>query len=211
MKKFLSICVTLMFLVNLASCGATSPPAGSEAPVNNPDTPAVTEQTPQAMPHSSSTETSVTDDRGIPGMNSFALLTVLSGDPFEIPAGELTPAGAEDSYCAFTCVSYGGGEGSGVMYDYSLTMDSDEEIIGASFGIASTTASERKLLTAADLYFYAVSLLQYDTADTEALTAWFAENLSAANGEAIEITIGDAHFELYGIPGYMYWVDISKI
>lgn len=132
------------------------------------------------------------------------------GAPYEVPKGELTPAAAENTAGAFTCTSTGGGEGSGVMYDYSLTLDEDEEIVGATFGIMSTTASERELLTAADLYFYAVSLLKYDTADTDALTEWFAANLANASEDAIETTIGDATFQLYGTPGTMYWVDISK-
>lgn len=151
------------------------------------------------------------DDRGIPGMDPSALLTLLTGDPFYIPTGELVAVDdAENTYCAYTCTSTGGGEGSGVMYDYSLSLDSDEEIVGSSFGIISTTANEEELLVAADLFFYAVSLLDYDTADSETLSAWFTDNLEHAGSDAIETTLGDATFQLYGIPGNMYWVDISK-
>lgn len=210
MKRLLSACISLSLLLCLAACGSPSAPEGSVPSSAEPDPPAVSDQTPQEEPPSGSTEDSSLDPRGIPGMDSYALLTVLSGAPYEVPKGELTPAAAENTAGAFTCTSTGGGEGSGVMYDYSLTLDEDEEIVGATFGIMSTTASEGELLTAADLYFYAVSLLKYDTADTDALTEWFAANLANASEDAIETTIGDATFQLYGTPGTMYWVDISK-
>lgn len=208
MKKFLSICISLTLLMALVSCGDSSP-SKNESPTEQEFSTPV-DQIPDTEQSSNSTDSLSADDRGIPGMKSFALLAVLTGEPFGIPMGDNNPTDAENTSSAYTCVSNGGGEGSGIMYDYSLSLDSDKEIIGASFGVMSTTASERELLTAADLYFYAISLIEYDTADSETLAAWFSDNLPNAGSEAIETTIGDAVFQLYGISGVMYWVDISK-
>ena len=100
-------------------------------------------------------------------------------------------------YSAYTCVS--AGEVDGISYDYSISLDSDEEIIGASFGVSALSASATDLFYAADLYFYSVSLIAYDTGDKEALSAWFTESLPNASSEAISITLGDAKFDLYGM------------
>lgn len=208
MRKILSVCISLILLTALVSCGDSSP-AKNEAPTEQ-ESSAPADPTPATEQSPGNTDSLSTDDRGISGMKSYALLTVLTGEPFGVPMGSNNPTGAENTSSAYTCVSNGGGEGSGVMYDYSLSLDADEEIIGASFGVMSTTASERELLTAADLYFYAISLIEYDTADSETLAAWFSDNLPNAGSEAIETTIGDATFQLYGSPGAMYWVDISK-
>lgn len=111
-------------------------------------------------------------------------------------------------YSAYTCVS--SGEKDGVSYDYSISLDSDDEIIGASFGVTALSASATDLLYAADLYFYSVSLISYDTGDKDTLSSWFEESLPNASSEAISITIGNAKFELYGMSGGAYWVDVSK-
>ena len=210
MRRLLALFLCGTILLCLAGCGGNQ--VNSEENNLPPEDSDITDVPPQeSMEEKDPVEESDnSDDRGIPGMDSFALLTVLTGDPFYIPKGELITADAADTYRAYSCTSIGGGEGSGVMYDYSLSLDSDEEIIGATFGITSTTASEQELLTAADLFFYAVSLLDYDTADSETLSTWFADNLEYAGSDAIETTLGDATFQLYGTPGAMYWVDISK-
>ena len=197
MKKFL--CVLLLMAFVLTGCGSAPEEAKpvEPAPPAEVDTSAQQEVKEQA------------DESGISGMASYPIRSVLSGDPFNIPMEDLTPADGA-SGCAYTCSATGGGEGRGVMYDYSLTLDGDEEIIGASFGIVSTTANEEKLLTEADMYFYAVSLIEYDNSDKETLAKWFEDNLGTAGSEATETTIGDAKFQLYGVPGATYWVDISK-
>ena len=90
-------------------------------------------------------------------------------------------------------------------------MDADGEIIGASFGLsANLGTSEQDLLLAADLYFYTVAILPYDTSDEETITTWFEDELPYASSDGTSTTIGDATFTLYGIPGGSYWVDISK-
>ena len=158
----------------------------------------------------SSSEEANTSNKGIPGMKSFAIRAVLEGDPFYIPMTDGTPApeAAGDTYF-MSYVSSSSGD-SGIQYDYSITQDSDDEIISASFGIMSTTASEQELLSAADLYFYAVSIIPYDTSDEDTLSAWFEETLPITTEEGNTIAVGDAIYQLYGTPGVTYWVDISR-
>lgn len=114
------------------------------------------------------------------------------------------------AYCYASCSS-SGSNNDDVTYDYSISIDEDGEIIGASFGISgAVSTSAQKLNQSADLYFYAISILPYDTADEETLTAWFEDSLPNASNEGISTTVGDATYTLYGIPGNTYWLDISK-
>ena len=133
MKRLLSACISLSLLLCLAACGSPSAPEGSGPSSAEPDPLSSIGSDPQEEPPSGSAEDSSLDPRGIPGMDSYALLTVLSGAPYEVPKGELTRPRQKTLLSAFTCTSTGGGEGSGVMYDYSLTLDEDEEIVGATF------------------------------------------------------------------------------
>ena len=147
---------------------------------------------------------------GIPGMDSFTIRLVLESSPFSIPLTDGTIASPEAINLYAQSYVSSGSEDPNVLYDYSITEDLDGEIIGATFGITSAGASEQELLTAADLFFYAVSIIPYDTADEDTLTAWFESTLPTVSESGESITVGDATFELYGMPGSMYWVDISK-
>lgn len=145
------------------------------------------------------------DERGIDGMDPFAFQMTVA-DALGISYAKKTSDNPD--YSAYTCVS--DGQKDGISYDYSISLDSDDEIIGATFGVTALSASSTDLFYAADLYFYTVSLITYDTGDKEALSTWFEKSLPNASSEAISITIGDAKFELYGMNGGAYWVDISK-
>lgn len=151
------------------------------------------------------------DSRGIPGASAAKVQTLLTMSPFNIPQKDLTaaPAEAESTY-AYSCTSIGFSEDDKFTYDYSLTLDSDEEIIGASFGISTMDASFSALRTAADLYFYAVGLMEYDGADSDALTAWLSDNLPNASKDALTTTVGAATFNLYTDEASMYFLDVSK-
>ena len=151
------------------------------------------------------------DNRGISGMNSFALRYTLQNSPFNVAFTDLIPAPDEaQEVFAYQAISTGSGN-DGVGFDYSMTLDSDEEIIGATFGAAATTASETQLLQAAYLYFSVVSFVDYDTSNEEDLSAWIETSLSdiSVRNDAA-ITIGDAVYEMYGVPGLTYWLIISK-
>ena len=196
MKRF---CTGLLACILLLLCGCT---AGiGQTPSENISLESVAPSEPSAEP---SFEPPV-DERGITGMDPFAF-QMTAANTFGIPY--IKKESDFSDYSAYTCVS--NSEQDGISYDYSISLDSDNEIIGASFGVSALSASETDLFYAADLYFYAVSLISYDTADTDTLSAWFEESLPNASNEAISITIGDAKFELYGMNGGTYWVDISK-
>lgn len=213
MKRFLSLGLILLLMLSAAGCGSSD---ADEITLQNVGAPA-TEETTDAPSQSSddnSTETSEPEDsdsRGIPGMSAFPAQMVLSEPPFNVPIGEQVVS-ADTEYCAFSCISYGDGSDpyEGVSYDYSLSLDDDNEIVSATFGVTSTGASEETLLLAADLYFYCVGQLNYDTADRDTLCAWFEEGLKTVGSDGMTTTVGDATYSLYGTPGSMYWVDISK-
>lgn len=209
-KLLLAIGLSCSLLFPLTACGSEHPGVSgansSSASVSDNDN----LQDAGDSATISSSEEANTSDKGIPGMESFAIRAVLEGDPFFIPMTDGTPApeAAGDTY-SMSYVSSSSGD-SGIQYDYSITQDSDDEIISASFGIMSTTASEQELLSAADLYFYAVSIIPYDTSDEDTLSAWFEETLPITTEEGNTIAVGDAIYQLYGTPGVTYWVDISR-
>ena len=144
------------------------------------------------------------DNRGIPGMKATALLLTYDSS-FDVPyqiAESTTP-----DYSAFTCVS--SAEVDGIFYDYSISLDEDEEIISGSFGVSSPLVSATDLYYAADLYFYVIAITDYDTGNEDELTTWFENALEVASADGVSTTIGDATFTLYSLEG-QYWVDISK-
>lgn len=212
MKRIALLAIVLILALSLTSCGnssASSPGSNSSSTASSTSNGDYSSNDVSFASSSANLEPQI-DNNGIPGMNSFPIKMVLESDPFGIPADANTPApeeaaGTFSSYCVSS-----GSETPGVLYDYSLTLDSDDEIIGASFGVSSTTATESELLMAADLFFYAVAINPYDTADQDTLTTWVSDNLSTVTADGAEITVGDAVFQMYGIPGAMYWIDISK-
>ncbi len=213
--KAVLLCASLILLILLSACsGQNQGTLQDNTPGDNSlsSLPGQDEQSPSTNNEGSSSgeDLAETDEKGISGMDSFTIRYVLQSDPFCIPMTETVPApeAAGDIFSA-SCSSSGSGN-AGVLYDYSLTLDADEEVISASLGVSSTGASEQELLTAADLYFYTISIVPYDTADEETLTAWFEDNLPNVTSDGITTTIGEATYQLYGTPGSMYWVDISK-
>lgn len=209
------LCASIVLLILLSACsGQNQGTLQNNAPGDN-SLNSLPSQDEQSSPtnnedSASGEDLAETDEKGITGMDSFTIQYVFQSDPFCIPMTEPVPApeAAEDIYSA-SCSSSGSGN-SGVLYDYSLTLDSDEEVISGSFGVSSTGANEQELLTAADLYFYTISIIPYDTAEEEILTTWFEDNLPKVTSDGITTTVGDATYQLYGNPGSMYWVDISK-
>lgn len=202
MKKVLVMTVIATVLISLlAGCGnSQQDPSQSDESVPFEDSQTTIED-----------PVADTDSRGIPGMGSFALKMVLSGDPFYVSMAENTPAEAEAAeFYAYSCIGIGTSSDGSISYDYSMTLDSDEEIIGASFGVASTDASADLLISAADLYFFSVGILEYEGADPDTLTTWLTENLPNAGKDPLTTTIGSATFELYYDGGSMYFLDVSK-
>lgn len=205
-KELLTLALSCTLLLSLSACGG-----GTEDASSTPE-PSISTSDASTSPSASSQsiEDTQQDDMGIPGMDSFTIRLVLESSPFSIPLTDGTIASPEAINLYAQSYVSSGSEDPNVLYDYSITEDLDGEIIGATFGITSAGASEQELLTAADLFFYAVSIIPYDTADEDTLTAWFESTLPTVSESGESITVGDATFELYGMPGSMYWVDISK-
>lgn len=138
-------------------------------------------------------------------------IRLLLESSFGVPWTDNVPAPAEAAHIYTSSCTSSGSNDESVIYDYSITMDADEEIIGATFGVSSTGGSSaQSLLNAADLYFYALAILPYDTADEETAIAWFEDSLPNATEEGSSLVIGDATFTLYGSPYSMYWIDVIK-
>lgn len=206
MKKKLSLLLILAISVTLTACGSSNNQADT-TPLSSPVT---TEEQISEVPQASPVSEAPADDRGIPGMKASTIRLLLDSS-FGVPWTDNVPASdeAKDFY-AFSCSSTGSNDDN-VAYDYSITMDEDEEIIGATFGVSALGgASQQALLNAADLYFYALAILPYDTADEDTIVAWFEDALPDATTVGESCSVGDATFTLYGSPYSMYWVDISK-
>lgn len=206
MKKDFSLFLVLSLILSLSACGA------SESQVNTAPSPSsdIPEGQVSEAPQESPIPEVQADDRGIPGMKASTIRLLLDSS-FGVPWTDNVPAPDEaKSIYAFSCSSTGSNEDS-IVYDYSITMDEDEEIIGATFGVsASGNCTQQELLSAADLYFYALAILPYDTADEDTVVAWFEDALSNSTTDGKSISVGDATFTLYGSSPSMYWVDISK-
>jgi len=230
MEKIITVLIACACLT-LAGCGDTSVPANFSA---NSSSSANTSSDPGFSSSSSPSDSSVpvspindasssdnsvpsedaqaSDNRGIPGMDPYPLRTVLESEPFYLKMMGEAPAPAEDadlyaSTCSMTNKS------DGIIYDYIINTDNDGEVVKATFGVINSSASSDELLKAAELYFYVVSLMGYDTSDEEALFAWISENLPTvadAGEDGVEITIGDAKYSFCGLTDEMYLVDISK-
>jgi len=203
MKKTLAFILACAMLFTLCACGEKEPKVES--------TP---EPTPTENVQPSPSPELLTDDRGIAGMKASPIMLMMESS-FGVPYPTVSPAFDLD-YAATSCSSSGSKADDfyqGVAYDYSMSLDDDDEIVGASFGISSTGASGTTLTLAADLYFYAVSLIEYDTSDSDALSTWISDNLETVAGTdgGVSTTIGDAVFSLYGIDGDSYWIDIAKV
>ena len=205
MKKKFGLPLLLALLLTLAACGASENQAGTSPSVS----PVATEEQTSAVPQDSIVPEMQADDRGIPGMKASTIRLLLDSS-FGIPWTDNIPAQDEaKNIYASSCSSTGSDDS--VMYDYSITMDEDEEIISATFGVSALAgSSQQELLSAADLYFYAIAILPYDTADEDAVVAWFEDTLPNATTDGESFSVGDASFTLYGSPYSMYWVEISK-
>lgn len=201
MKKQLTvICCVALAISLLSGCAATevvtSPPTESLSAAETPDQSAsfAPTESPEADP----------DSRGISGMDGGTLLLLLDMS-YDIPMEKKESSDLD--YSAYTCVS--SATIDGITYDYSISLDKDDEIIAGTFGVSSFSASDTDLFLAADLYFYALAITEYNGSDNEQLSSWFEDSLKDVTDQGTSITIGDATFELYGING-MYWVDVSK-
>ena len=151
-------------------------------------------------------ETAGEDTRGIDGMKVIPLLIVYDQE-YEMPYEKKEANADAASVFAYSCTSTGVHDG--ITYDYSFSLDSDEEAISGSVGITAPGVVDGDFLDAAEVYFSSVSFVEYDTSDSDKLTSWISECLGTQSFENSSTTIGDVTFEMYA-SGSAFWMDISK-
>lgn len=192
MKKLLIPSVLLAFALFLTACGGQSSTKQSNQESSSDSNVSGIEQSTSASSNQPDAEP---DNRGIPGANYFGLCYVLSNE-FGISLGNLEPTSTPD-LCAYNLYSIYEDPQQSATFDYALSLDSDEEIVSATFGVTNYYSDMTVFLDRAKLYIYSVGLLPYDTAkaETTAETLYNAID-SLEDGVPFVITEGDAKFEL---------------
>lgn len=214
MKKLRLLLPVLFMTAILSSCSSSNPPSASSSGKaddsisssvsSNTGSSSSSSSTATAGAASSETPAETTDTRGILGSHGTDIRMGLSD--FGLPEGDIKPAPAEATavYAFSSSSTYQ--DAAGFSLDYSLTMDSDFQIIGASFNATNTDLSTDDFLSIATYYLGFSATMPYDAADAETAKAWVSDNISqAVNGNSPSTAIGDAKFELFASecgPGY---------
>lgn len=216
-RSFLALVLSALMLFALSACGEQnqhgSTPAPSQADTNTPppaeDEPEVElEAEPEAEPEDAP------DERGIKGSHGTDIRMGLTRFGLEEAAIAKAPEEAREVFAFSSSTSYQDTD-LGVSYDYSLTMDSNFQIIGASFGVTNNSATKDNFVTIASLYLGFAATMPYEAASSTDAKSWVEENISSIPSEnEISTIIGDAKFELKGVDSGdgigNYWLDISK-
>lgn len=213
----------LIAFLLLLLCACTSENGSNEtaSPSNLTETPAPTENDEHetaapSEPMETPAPTENTEDtRGILGSHATDIRMGLTKFGLEEAPFSAAPDDAKKVF-AHSCIANYTDPVLGVTYDYSLTLDSNFQVIGASFGISNDGAEEDAYQTLAALYLGFCATMPYDKSDTEAAKQFVLDNIYEISAEnSAELVIGDAKFELRGIKaGYHFgqcWLDISKI
>lgn len=205
---FLMFSLLLCMLVGCGNAEIPSKETGTQEPLQE-DTENLETEAPEEEP----------DDRGIPGSSSYDItLGLENAVGFEKAEYKRTSYEGAD-HDTISAVNSHEDTTLGVTFDYSITADSDYEIIGASFGItdARGTISNETFIALAQNYLGYVSTVPYDTSDSETTRAWVEEQIPVvadAEGES-SLTVGDVEFTLYGIPSggpyNVFWLDFEKV
>lgn len=207
MKRLIAGSLAFVLLL-LCSCtgGVEASPSesggeGSTAPSKSAETLAPTE--------------GVEDARGILGSHATDIRMGLTEFGLEEAPFSSAPDDAKEVF-AHSCTTSYTDQILGVTYDYSLTLDSNFQVIGASFGIVNNSAEEDMYQALAALYLGFCATMPYDESDTAAAKQFVLDNLYDINAKnRAELVIGDAKFELYGLKaGYHFgqcWLDVSKV
>lgn len=209
MKQLIATFFTLSLFVGILSgCNSNAQVDESKGLVSQrPSEPAQVET-------ESPTKEIESDTRGIFGSHGTDIRMGLTQFGLEEAPISPAPEEARDVFAYTSTASYQDVL-LGVSYDYSLTMDSEFQIIGASFGITNDSASNTDFIEIAKLYLGFCATMPYDASDPSHVRNWAESNIEAVgNGERAFITVGDAKFELYGTAfgdGFgSIWMDISK-
>lgn len=221
-KSFLALVLSALMLFTLSACGGQSQqgsaPAPSQTDTNTPpisdsESKGSPEAEPEAEPEVEPED--APDERGIIGSHGTDIRMGLSQFGLEEATIAKAPEEAREVFAFSSSTNYQDVD-LGVSYDYSLTMDSNFQIIGASFGVTNNSATKDNFITIARLYLGFASTMPYDAASATDAKSWVEENINNVPSEnEISTTIGDAKFELFGSDAIGdgfgdIWMDISK-
>lgn len=210
-KKLLAIlCAGALSFSLLSACSnANANISPSQSPSDSPE--------PSETSSDDAAQSEQLDDRGIPGMKARVLYLIMTN--FDVPVGDVVPVTDESSsYRAFKCSSSATDSQNGFTYDYTMSLDEDEEIVSATIGISSDfSSSNTSYAQAAQLYLWTAASIPYDTSDTDKSSEWIESNIPsvADNGGSATLTVGDVKYDLFGTKAGDYygdfWVNISKV
>lgn len=206
MKRLTSGLLACILLL-LCGCAENTSPIPSESVSIESKVPSESVETPIS--------TEITEDtRGILGSHATDIRMGLTDFGLEEAPFSAAPADAKEVF-AHSCTANYTDQALGVTYDYSLTLDSSFQVIGASFGISNDGAEEDDYQTLAALYLGFCATMPYDESDAEAARQFVLDNIYEISAEnSAELVIGDAKFELRGLKaGYHFgqcWLDVSK-
>lgn len=218
-RKFFALALFLLMLISLTSCGETtqdqenSPPASSQPKEQTPDTTPAADENKEAETETESED--LPDERGIIGSHGTDIRMGLTQFGLEEAAISPAPEEAREIFASSSSTSYQDSS-LGVTFDYSLTMDRDFQIIGASFGITNNSASKDDFVIMASTYLGFSATMPYDAGEPANAKDWVIESIEKGLNEGENaITIGDAKFELFGTEigdgiGNI-WMDVSKV
>lgn len=230
MKKL--IIFTIIGLLLLSGCNSAPKETGGEShasssnneqleldPAVSKNVPAsaTSDQQPQETPDVESDENETApeaDQRGVLGSHATDIRMGLTNFGLEEAAFSRAPEAAADIF-AFTCSTFYTDETMGVSLDYSLTLDSEYQIISSTFGISNINCDAEIFIEYANLFLGYCATMPYDDADQAKAQQWVIDNIPLIDAEnPVETTIGDASFELYvaEVNGYIgsIMLDIGK-
>lgn len=187
----------MVIIFSLAACGSQSDTIQSSQSIGAETSSSKSSTQTSSSIDSSTEENSVPDDRGIPGADYFTVIYVLY-EEFGIYMGTKDPSSIQE-LSASSVSSFYTDEEQGAKFDYSISLDRDDEIISATFGVTNLYTNEEAFLNRAKLYIYGVGLMPYNTADSEATAKALYDAVdSLEDGKPFVVTKGDAEFSLNG-------------
>lgn len=200
-RRFLSLALSALMLFSLSACGGQEQQDSTSAPSQmDTNTPPNTESEPEIEPEAEpeAEPEDAPDERGIKGSHGTDIRMGLTQFGLEEAAIAKAPEEAREVFAFSSSTSYRDDD-SGVTYDYSLTMDSNFQIIGASFRVTNNSVPKEIFLTIASLYLGFAATMPYEAASPADARSWVEENINHVPSEnEISTTIGDAKFELSG-------------
>ena len=211
MKKYLLLILAVISIC-LYSCSSGAPQSTAQPPENNPAQQEEPEN-PNTDPSNENIDTEKDktseennaekkDERGIIGSHTTDIHLGMEQFGLEDHSVSAAPDDAKDIYAHASSCSCENTDLDASL-DYSLTADSERQLISGSFGISwLANGNNDDFVSAAKTYLGFAATIPYDTSDSDTVKAWVSDNIpSVADGDSVTTTVGDATFELSGTVG----------